>query len=88
MEQPLKRSARTTAAASNKRPRPKSRTAAPQHVDDRPGADTAAYISDLTAELALMAHKAKLELLAYFLTLAHIEAASTTRAMADEQVVS
>jgi hypothetical protein len=51
--------------------------------DDRQGADEAAvagYISEITAQLESMASAAGLDLLAYFLAMAHAEGEASARA--------
>lgn len=53
--------------------------------DDSPPADaataasTAAYIAEMAAEMAIMAGRAELSMLAYFLRLARVEAESKAR---------
>jgi hypothetical protein len=48
-------------------------------------ADVARYISDMTSQLELMASLAQLELLAYFLSMAHSESEAIARSCANER---
>ena len=41
-----------------------------------PAVDTASYIADMAAELATMARRSKLDLLAYFLEMARLQAST------------
>lgn len=52
-------------------------------MSDSP-AETAAYIAQMMAELAVIARHARLDLLAYFIEMARVEAATRAR-MAQEQ---
>lgn len=52
-------------------------------LSDSP-AETAAYIAQMMAELAVIARHARLDLLAYFIEMARVEAATRAR-MAQEQ---
>jgi hypothetical protein len=48
----------------------------------------AAYIADITAELAGMARSSKLDILAYLLEIAQLEAASAARRLSAEEARS
>ena len=58
------------------------REAQPEDSADA-AANTARYIADLTAQLALMAHAAKLDLLVYFLNMANAESEAIARGAVD-----
>lgn len=51
-----------------------------------PPESTAAYIADITTELASLARGSKLEVLGYLLDIAQLEAANTARRLAREAV--
>ncbi len=52
-----------------------------------PAAEVARYIADMTAQLASMARAAKLDLLAYFLSMANAESEANARADVDSKRV-
>ena len=52
-----------------------------------PPESTAAYIADIATELASLARGSKLEVLAYLLDIAQLEAANTARRLAHEAVL-
>ena len=69
-------------------PKPPSRSAKPQNrdlvpADDvltaPPPAETAAYVAEMAAELSSLARHAKLDLLAYILDMARLEATNASR---------
>jgi hypothetical protein len=49
-------------------------------MDARSAAETAQYIAEFTAELSYLARQAKLDLLAYLLDMARLEAGRTIQA--------
>jgi len=71
--------------------RPLAERAGPTHYEQMPGPDesvpgdappteeVAGYIADMTVQLASMARAAKLDLLAYFLDMAHAECIAAGR---------
>jgi hypothetical protein len=77
--------------SSNKKNRPLARRTGPAQYtqitepnlpasgDAPPSDDVARYIADMTIQLASMASGAKLELLAYFLNMAHAESVAIAR---------
>jgi hypothetical protein len=48
-------------------------------------ADVARYIADMTAQMASMARAAKLDLVAYFLSMANAESDAVTRSVVDRE---
>jgi hypothetical protein len=80
------RAIRTRRKRKGRGSRASARVAARKPVHDQPAdsaADVARYIADMTAQLASMAHAAKLDLLAYFLNMANAESESIARAGVD-----
>ncbi len=57
----------------------KSLPSGPAHKDGPDTLETARYIAALTAELSMMARRAELPLLAYFLDMARMEAANAAQ---------
>jgi hypothetical protein len=58
---------------------PKSVIDAPEPADPMLALEAAQYIAQMSAELAVMARGANLDLLAYFLDMARVEATSSVR---------
>jgi hypothetical protein len=59
---------------------------APESGETAPSDEVARYIADMTIQLASMASSAKLDLLAYFLKMAHAESIAVTRQPATDSV--
>ncbi len=59
----------------------------PAFAEPLPRADVLHYITQMTAELSSLARSARLDILAYFLDMARVEAAATAvdEAVADDQ---
>jgi hypothetical protein len=62
---------------------PTSRLPEPQPADEALALESAQYIAQMSAELASIARASNLDLLAYFLEMARVEATSSVRKLED-----